>query len=420
MSAIPSLEEYLAEAKTWLEENLEPKDPREPMRVRGVGHSTPEDFLPARALQKKLFEAGYAGISWPVAYGGQGLPMEYQRAFGTMARSFRMPNLGVAGGTSLGACAQTMLKHASDEFLKRHIPKMLSGEELFVQLFSEPGAGSDLAGITTRAVKDGEQWVLTGSKIWTSGGYYADYGMCLARTDWDAPKHRGLTWFAVSLKADGVTVQPIREISGEAEFCQEFLDEVVVPDSDMIGELNQGWSVTQTMLLIERSSGRDDPSFLPPVDTGVDPKLVQLAEQAGRTKDPVARQLIGQIHVNDYVRVKLGDRISGLMRSGDKPAAGIASYWKLAAGVHDPIRARQIMELGQGVPLSWEPGDGAGERVAIEYLNSRVWSIAGGSNEMQRNSISEKVLGLPREPSYDSNKPFNEVLREAHSWTGSA
>ena len=129
-----------------------------------------------------------------------------------------------------------------------------------MQFFSEPSAGSDLAGITTRAVKDGDRWILSGSKIWTSGAFYADYGMCLARTDWDVPKHRGLTWFAVPVTAKGVTVQPIKEINGEAEFCQEFFDEVEVPENEVIGEVNEGWAVAQTMLLFERSAGQDDPS----------------------------------------------------------------------------------------------------------------------------------------------------------------
>ncbi len=163
---------------------------RQPLRVRGGGHRTREDFLPERALQKKIYEAGYAGISWPKEYGGQGLTQEHARVFAEEARSFEMPDLGHAGGTTFGACAQTMLRHGSPEFLARHVPRMLAGDELFVQLFSEPSAGSDLAGITTRAVQDGESWVLTGSKVWTSGAAYADYGMCLARTDFDAPKHR--------------------------------------------------------------------------------------------------------------------------------------------------------------------------------------------------------------------------------------
>jgi alkylation response protein AidB-like acyl-CoA dehydrogenase len=327
-----------------------------------------------------------------------------------------MPDLGGAGGITFGPCGQTMLRHASPQFLTRHVPKMLAGEELFVQFFSEPGAGSDLAGITTRAVRDGDRWILTGSKIWTSYAYYADYGMCLARTDWDAPKHRGLTWFAVPTDAKGVTVQPVREINGNADFCQEFLDEVEVTDDEVIGEVNQGWSVAQTMLIFERGAGRDDPTRSPPVDAGIDPNLLRLLEASGRSKDPVARQLAAQVHITDWVRVQLGQRVGALIRTSDKSASAIAAYWKLAAGIYDPLRARAVMEIGQGLPLAWHEGDEHGGRAALDFLNSRIWSIAGGSNEMQRNGISEQVLGLPREPSFDADKPFNEVIRNAGSW----
>ena len=416
MASDPDLESYRRQARAWLAANLDKRARSEPVRLRGGKHRAPEDFLPERALQRRVYEAGYAGITWPKEHGGQGLRPEYAWAFAQEARGYRMPDLGVAGGTTYGPCGQTIIRHASPEFLSRHVPKMLAGDELFVQFFSEPGAGSDLAGVTTRAVRDGDRWVITGSKIWTSGGYYADYGMCLARTDWDVPKHRGLTWFAVPISAKGVTVQPIKEINGDAEFCQEFLDEVEVSDEDVIGEVNQGWSVAQTMLLFERGAGQDDPLHQPAVDAGIDPHLLDVAERAGRLKDPVARQLLAQVHVADWVRVQLGLRITDLLRTSGKPPSGIASYWKLAAGTYEPLRARAVMELGSGSPLVWHEHDQDGRRAALNYLNSRVWSIAGGSNEMQRNSISERVLGLPREPSFDADKPFSEALHNAKRW----
>src|SRR4051794_21683741 len=160
--------------------------------------------------------------------------------------------------------------------------------------------------------------------------------MCPAPTHWGGPQHRGLTWVAVPLDAKGVTVQPIKEISGEADFCQEFLDEVELTDDDVIGDVNQGWSVAQTMLVFERNSGRDTPDFGPDVDSGIDRSLVRLADRARRLNDPVARQLLAQIHVTDWARVQLGRRITGMIRTSDKPASGIAAYWKLAAGTYDP------------------------------------------------------------------------------------
>ena len=417
MSDATDLDTYRQQARKWLSENLEERDPANSQHLRGGGHRDREDFVAERALQKKIYEAGYAGITWPKEYGGQGLGPEYERAFAQESRRFRMPDLG--HGAPSGPCGQTILRHGSPDFLARHIPKMLAGDEFFVQFFSEPGAGSDLAGITTRAVKDGDRWILTGSKIWTSGAFYADYGMCLARTDWEVPKHRGLTWFAVPVTAKGVTVQPIKEINGEAEFCQEFLDEVEIPENEIIGEVNEGWAVTQTMLLFERSAGQDDPSRVINVSTGIDPLLVDLAERVGRLKDPLARQLLAEAHVIDWVRLQLGRRIPAMIAKGDKPANGIASYWKLAAGIYEPIRARLAMDLSHGAALTWHHGADLDERRhSLNYLNSRVWSIAGGSNEMQRNGISERVLGLPREPSFDTDKPFSEVIRNAQNWSG--
>ncbi|ADP83288.1 acyl-CoA dehydrogenase family protein [Pseudofrankia inefficax] len=417
MTDTPEIARYRAAARQWLAANLEARDPSQPHNVRGAGELSPEEYRAERALQKKLYEAGYAGINWPSEYGGQGLTDQHARVFAEEAVQYRTPELGHAGGTTYGPCGQTIVRHGSPEFLTRHVPRMLAGDELFVQLFSEPSAGSDMAGITTRAVREGDRWLITGSKIWTSGAHYADYGMCLARTDWDAPKHRGLTWFAVPLRAKGVAIHPIREITGDAEFCQEFLDEVEVGDEDIIGEINQGWTVAQTLLLVERGAGRDDPLNMPAAQPAViDPQLLSLTRAAGRAQDPVARQTVARIHTADWAKAMLGQRITGLLRSGEKPAAGVASYWKLAAGIYNPERARLVLEIGQGLGLVWKDGDEEGNRAALDYLNSRVWSIAGGSNEMQRNAISEQVLGMPREPSFDKGKPFREVVNNAREW----
>jgi len=416
----PDLQAYRERARQWLSENLEPADPGKPPHGRGGGQETYEDFLPARALQRKIYQAGYAGIDWPAVCGGQGLTAAHAQAFAQEALHYRLPDLGHAGGTTYGPVGKTLIRHGSPEFLARHVPRMLAGDELFCQLFSEPSAGSDMAGIMTRADRDGDGWVITGSKIWTSGAHYADFGMCLARTNWDAPKHRGLTWFAVPLRGPGVSIHPIREITGGAEFCQEYLDEVRVGADEVIGEVDAGWTVAQTMLLVERGAGRDDPIHMPAVDPQtIDPFLLRLASEAGRSADPVARQAIAKIHTAEWARAQLGSRIGALMRAGGKPASGLASYWKLSEGLRAPERARLLMEIGQGMPLVWAPGDSGGDHAAREYLNSRVWSIAGGSNEMQRNAISEQILGLPREPSFDKGKPFSEVVHQARNWTQS-
>jgi len=412
----PGLEEYRRQARAWIAANLERDDGPAVSLTDNVDKSE-ADIAIQRQVQRALYEAGYAGISWPAACGGQGLPQEYEDAFNAEARGYRLPDFGVAGATSFGVCAKTMLAHGSPAFLSRHIPRMLAGDELFVQFFSDPEAGSDLAGVRTQAVRDGDRWILNGSKIWSSGAYYADYGMCLARTNWDAPKHRGLTWFAVPVRAKGVTVRRIRQVNGNAEFCQEFFDDVELTDDDVIGTVNDGWTVAQTMLLFERGGGgnlgrqrQGDARALPP-------DLLALAGARGKLDDPHARDVIARAHVDDIARAQLSRRIRSLMRASPRLAAGLAAYGKLAAGTFDPIRANLALDLADGA-IAWPDPGSAIAHAATDLLNSRFLAIAGGTVQMQLNGIGERVLGLPREPSFDSDKPFRQVVRDARNWSG--
>jgi alkylation response protein AidB-like acyl-CoA dehydrogenase len=368
-------------------------------------------------LQRKLFDAGYAGISYPKEYGGAGLTPAHERVFREESRRFVMPEFGGAGRVMFTAIGRSLLEHASPAFLERHIPKLLSGEALWCQFYSEPEAGSDLAGIRTRAARDGAQWVINGSKIWSTGAQHADWAMCLARTEWDVPKHQGLTWFAVPTSAPGVTVRPIRQINGAAGFCEAFLDDVVVPEGDVIGELDRGWSVAQTMLVYERGAGESGAQTVEP--RAVAPDLVALARRVGRSHDPVVRQQIARAHINDFAQYHLGRRLAAVIRSSTTPQPGLASYGKLAGGTLMPLRVRSAVEIGGPEVLAW--GEGADEEAtehAVNYLNGRMTSIAAGTNEMMRNGIAERVLGLPREPTFDSRKPFSEVVRDARTWDG--
>jgi alkylation response protein AidB-like acyl-CoA dehydrogenase len=409
------IDQFREEARAWIRANLEPRTTEQTRRafMRGM---TLEEVAEARALQGRLFEGGYAGISFPAEYGGRGLTAAHERAFREEAAGYVTPDLGVAGNVTFGPIARSLLAHASPSFLERHIPKILSGEEIWCQFYSEPEAGSDLGGIRTRATRDGDRWVINGSKIWTSGGYYADWAMCLARTDWDVPKHRGLTWFAVPTDAAGLEMRQITQINGSAEFCEEFLDDVIVTNEDVIGEVNRGWAVTQTMLVYERGAGESGVSPFEPRELA--PDLVELARRVGRTDDPMARQAIARAHINDYAQYHLGRRISARLRGSTTPDHAVAAYSKLAAGTFTPIRARLALQVGGTEAVAWTPDDDDGKRAAVNYLNSRIIAIAAGTNEMQRNGIGERVLGLPREPSFDSTKPFNEVLRNAQSWSG--
>jgi alkylation response protein AidB-like acyl-CoA dehydrogenase len=418
---LPDLDAYRDTARAWVTANLEPRGEDARPRVHGRDHKTREMFEPERALQRRVFDAGYAGITWPSEYGGQGLPATYEAAFHEVARGYRLPEFGAAAGTTFNVCGRTMLAHASPAFLGRHVPRMLAGDELWVQFFSEPGAGSDLAGVTTRADRDGDHWVLNGAKVWTSAGHYADYGMCLARTDWDVPKHRGLTWFGVDVRAAGVTVSPIRELNGAAEFSEERFDDVVLTDDDVIGDVNDGWRVAQTMLVYERGGGTGGAGVVAamrPPRRRLAPDLVAIADRAGRLDDPHVRQLVAREHVAEFAVGELRKRMGARMRAQGAGDAGLASYAKLAGGV---ARARRVVvgiEIGRATTLTWHPGDVDAELPALSFLNGRLGCIAGGTNEIQRNGIGERVLGLPREPSFDTTRPFREVVNEARNWTG--
>jgi alkylation response protein AidB-like acyl-CoA dehydrogenase len=273
--------------------------------------------------------------------------------------------------------------------------------------------------VRTRAVRDGERWLLSGSKIWSSGAYYADYGLCLARTNWDVPKHRGLTWFAVKADRPGVTIRRLRQINGNSEFCEEFFDEVELSDDDVVCEVNEGWSVARRMLAVERGGGSRGAAVADSPVRRLAPDLVALAGRVGRRSSSEAQQLIARAQVNDVVQRELLSRILALSDAGVADPASLAAYIKLALGTFTPVRARLGLEIGRGVATAWPAaadGDEPAAAAALAYLSARGQSFAGGTNEMMRNVISERILDLPREISFDSDRPFSEVVRRGAEW----
>jgi alkylation response protein AidB-like acyl-CoA dehydrogenase len=407
------VEAFRQEARAWIAANLEPKR-AVAKRRSGTENKTPDDIAASRVLQRKLFDAGWAGISYPVEYGGRGLTPVHERVFREEAVGHVLPDFGGAGAVTFGPIGRSILAHGSPELVQRHVPRILSGEEIWCQFYSEPDAGSDLAGIRTTATRDGDHWVINGSKIWSTGAYYADFAMCLARTNWDVPKHRGLTWFVVPTDAPGLTIRRIEQIDGSAGFCEESLEDVVVGNDALIGEDGQGWSVAQTMLVYERGAGEAGSAPLEP--RALAPDLVALARRPDRLHDPLVRQSLARAHTNDWVLHHLTRRVAARLRSPDHAAPAIAAYGKLAIGMFAPVRAQLGVEIGGAHALPWAPGDENDRQAAVNYLNGRMVSIAAGTNEMQRNGIGERVLGLPREPSFDSTKPFSEVARDARKW----
>ncbi len=203
-----------------------------------------EDGLRARELQRRLFEAGFAGLCFPTEYGGQGLTRAHQQVFTEESVPYQMPVL--FNVPTLSILAPTLLDFGTEEQKKRHLPAIIGGDEIWVQMLSEPSGGSDLAGLVTRASRDGDSFVVNGSKIWTSGAFRADYAMCLARTDWRAPKHRGLTMFIVKIHQPRIEVHRIKRVNGNRDFCQEFFNDLLVPVEDVLGEVNKGWTVSVT------------------------------------------------------------------------------------------------------------------------------------------------------------------------------
>jgi len=411
-AAHSTAEEFRAAARAWLRANLEPTGTT--AANRGPGHGLTADALEAqRARQRRVFDAGYAGLTVPTAYGGAGLDAEHQRAFNEEAAAFDMPHLGIAGDVTTDVIVPVLLAHGAEDQKRRWIPPMLRGDELWVQLLSEPDAGSDLAGVRTRADRDGDHWVINGAKTWTSGASLADYGLCLARTDWEVPKQKGLTWFCVPLRAPGVEIRPIREINGSEEFCETFLTDVVVPDDHIVGDPNDGWSIAATLLTFERGFAPTEGAADRARDSirGFCPDLIALSQAADTLNDSHVRQLLARAHVNDWMHRHLLHHLATEVARHERPALAAAAFIKLSRGINDSQRARTTMEIAGPSAISWDPDDDAGHRPSTDYLNGRIYAIAGGSNQIQRNIISERILGLPREPAVDNNRPFSEVLR---------
>jgi alkylation response protein AidB-like acyl-CoA dehydrogenase len=325
----------------------------------------------------------------------------------------------------------TLVAHASDEVRARYLPGILNGEEGWCQLFSEPGSGSDLASLRTRAVRDGDEWVISGQKIWTSGGQYADYGMLLARTDPTAPKHQGITFFAFSMRQPGVEVRPLREMTGDAIFNEVFIDDARVPHANIIGELNGGWSVANTTLAVERAGiggatvsagtsatpgSRAGHLDVPAVDILASRSsaqrehvdfdyLVRLARFQGRGKDPLVRQRLAAI----YSLARIAEWHLGRARAGATGSAFDGNMAKVRGSQQlVAIRDLGLELLGFGGMLAGPdaPGGGAVQRFA---LASPGPSIYGGTDQIQRNIIAERGLGLPREAGPPSSTPFNEL-----------
>jgi alkylation response protein AidB-like acyl-CoA dehydrogenase len=401
-----SVEDFRGRAGAWIDHHLPPWD---------AAH------VETRELQRRLFEHGFAGIAFPRDFGGAGLTLDHQRAFYDEATRLDR-QVPTANRVSVGMLAPTILDHGSEAAKSRFLPPLLRGDTLWMQLLSEPQGGSDMAAAMTRLTRDGDVYVLNGAKMWSSGAHEADFGLCLCRSNWDVAKHRGLSMIAVPLKGTpGMTIQRTRAASGlVGDYCEEFFDDVVLPAENMIGAEEDGWAVAQTLLLHERNTvgnigfgylgGRG--SRAPQRVYGGEPALRSASAAAARG----ALDAVGAAIVEDYIDSIVAPLTSARVMAGLRLGSHVGqwgSLTKLQSTVAAQRSVRTALAAWGADGVIWEGDDVRTDNVGTTWIESRGGTIAGGTNEMQRNIISERLLGLPREPAPDRDLPFNEVLRQA-------
>jgi alkylation response protein AidB-like acyl-CoA dehydrogenase len=397
---------FRARARAWLEQNAKPREAGgevpDPLRER----EDKGEIARAKAWQARKFDAGWACLTWPKEYGGQDLGRMEQVIWGQEEGRFATPaNIYAIGHGMLGP---TILAHGTPEQKKRFVPEMARGQVVWCQLFSEPGAGSDLAGLRTTATRKGDGWVLSGQKIWSTLAHFSDFGMIVTRTDPEAAKHAGLTYFVVDMHAPGIEVRPIRQINGASGFNEVFLNEVRVPDADRLGAVGDGWRVALTTLMNERvaigagtGSGRVRDLF----------RLARGASVGGRPA--IASDAVRQRLADFYIRAKglqyTGYRTLSAISRGATPGPE-GSIGKAVGAPLGQEMASFAMEL-QGAMGAVHDAEVAPQEALWQeaYLAAPGLRIAGGTDEILRNIIAERVLGLPPEIRVDKDRPFREI-----------
>jgi alkylation response protein AidB-like acyl-CoA dehydrogenase len=391
----PEQEGFRDEVRSWLRTNLPEGWVDRVHAGSDVPRAEAYEFL--RTWQRRMHEGGLVGITWPKDYGGRGLSfMEELILQEEMAIAKAPPVLNIL---AIGMAGPTIIAYGTEEQKRRYPPKMLSCEEIWCQGYSEPNAGSDLASLQTRAVKDGEHWVVNGQKVWTSLAHLAEWMMLLARTDPEAPKHKGLSYFLLDMKSPGVVVKPLRQLTGDAEFNEVYFDNVRVHESQILGGVNNGWQVGLTTLMYERLA----------LGFGLQVRLrialdalIALARKRWRngrpaTSDPVLRQKLAQLWIETEVFKYTGARAITRLLRGERPGPEASTGKMMWVDGHQRLQELAMEILGPYGQLT------RGSRWAVEnglwqysFLRSRANSIEGGTTEIQKNIIGERVLGLPK------------------------
>jgi alkylation response protein AidB-like acyl-CoA dehydrogenase len=337
-----------------------------------------------RAWQRTLHDHGWAGVSWPKEYGGRGATLVEQAIFNEETVRARTPAEANVLGLAMGG--PTVIAHGTEEQRRRFLGPILSAEEIWCQGFSEPDSGSDLASLKTRAVRDGDEYVVTGQKVWTTLAHHAKWCMLLARTDPDAPKHQGLTYFLLDMEQPGVQIRPLRQITGEAEFNELFLEEARVPAANVVGGEGDGWRVAITTLMHERATLAF--TFQVQVKIGLG-ELVQAAREAGVAQDPVIRDRLAQLHIEaEVLRLNAYRGLSAIMGRGAPGPEGSLGKWQWA-DLNQRLSELGLELQGPYAQLDEEPW-------TYRFLRARANSIEGGTTEILKNIVAERVLGLPR------------------------
>ena len=368
-------------------------------RVPQLLEEIEDPFERERTFIAACYDSNLGALNYPVEDGGRGLEQRFIDIFRQELRNQNSFSIGNAFGVGIGFCLPTIRDHGSEEIRKRFLKPGLRGEEMWCQLYSEPGAGSDLAGLTTRAELDGDEWVVSGQKVWTSGASAADLGILLARTNWDVPKHQGISMLILPMNQDGVEVRPLKQMTGTSSFNEVFMDNAKIPASWVVGGQGDGWRMAVALLSHERSSlgaggGRQ------PLSVN---DLIALAQESGVNADPLVRQLLADLFSGSQIITWLN------LRSGIHPSIG--KLWRTKQGRAASKVASKLAFPG-GVAWQGEPlGSSETNRWAYGICDSPAHSLGGGTDEVQKNTLGERVLGLPREPAVDIDITFSEVRK---------
>ncbi len=406
--------EAVAAVREWIDEHV----PRAWIDAGRRGGAAAIRSVRKRAEYEQWYpvfaRSGLVAPTWPVAYGGLDLAPATARVVEQELRPF---NLGRLNPLGLNLCAPALFAHGSEEQRLRFLPPIVRNEEIWCQLFSEPGAGSDLASLATTAVRDGDRWLVSGQKVWTTWAHLADFGVLLARTDTGVPKRQGITYFLVDLHQAGVEVRPLRHIGGDVDFNEVFLDGAVVPDAQRVGDVGDGWRVANATLSGERQmvSGAGSGGVDRIGGRGID-HVLGLARERDRSGDAVVRQELMRLYSEERIRDWTNQRVRAQVKAGRSPGPESSIGKVHQGGLNQRVQLLATALLGMD-GVAWaaaEPGAGYGDSLPPEVrgmLRSRANTIEGGTSEVNKNVVGERVLGLPREPDPWRESPWRETPR---------